>query len=40
MDIKELLELLKRVRCWTPNSSMARNLLDELIHRLENQVPR
>jgi hypothetical protein len=40
MDIRELLQHLKKIRCWTFNNTMARNLLDELIARLENQVPR
>ena len=40
MDIRELLQHLRRIRCWTFNNSMARNLLDELIQRLEQTVPR
>jgi hypothetical protein len=40
MDIRELLEHLKKIRCWTFTNTMARNLLDELIARLENQLPR
>lgn len=35
MDIKELLQHLKRIKCWTPANSMARNLISELIQRLE-----
>jgi hypothetical protein len=34
MDIRELLEHLKKIRCWTPANSMARNLLNELIQSL------
>jgi hypothetical protein len=40
MDIRELTQHLKKIRCWTFNNTMARNLLDELIARLENQLPR
>jgi hypothetical protein len=40
MDIKELLQHLKKIRCWTLNNTMGRKLIDELINRLENQVPR
>ncbi len=40
MDIRELLQHLKKIRCWTFTNTMARNLLDELIARLEKHVPR
>jgi hypothetical protein len=40
MDIRELLQYLKKIRCWTFTNTMARNLLDELIARLENQLPK
>jgi hypothetical protein len=40
MDIRELIQHLKKIRCWTFHNTMARNLLDELIARLESQLPR
>jgi hypothetical protein len=40
MDIRELLQHLKKIRCWTFEGTMARNLLTELIDHLQKQVPR
>ena len=40
MDIRELVTRLKTIRVWTFNGSMSRNLLDELINHLEQQIPR
>lgn len=40
MDIRELIQHLKRIRCWTFEGTMARKLLTELIDRLQNQVPK
>ena len=40
MDIRELLQYLKKIRCWTFNDTMVRNLVDELIARLEKQLPK
>jgi len=39
MDVRELISRLHRIRCWVPQNSMARNLIDELINHFKSQLP-
>jgi len=40
MDIRQVINRLKTIRCWTQNGSMARIMLDELIEYLQRSIPR
>jgi hypothetical protein len=39
MDIRELINKLNRIKMWTQQGSMARNLVDELINHFKSQLP-
>jgi hypothetical protein len=39
MDVRELISHLQKIRCWTPQNSMVRNLVDELINHFKSQLP-